>query len=97
MKDVNSILEMLRKNKPQLAKDYGLVNIGVFGSYVRAEQTENSDVDILIELSVPVGLISILKLKHTLEDIIGSRVDVVSRKALKPYIGARILKEVRYA
>lgn len=97
MKNVENILETLKRNKPQLEKDYGLINIGVFGSYAREEQTEKSDVDILIELSMPIGLIAILKLKHTLEDMLGERVDIVSKKALKPYIGERILKEVRYA
>lgn len=97
MKNVDSILETLKRNKPQLAKGYGLVNIGVFDSYARDEQTEKSDVDILIELSMPIGLIAILKLKHTLEDMIGERGGIVSRKALKPYIGKRILEEVRYA
>ena len=70
--------------------------IGVFGSYVRGEQNEASDLDILVELEKPVGFVKFLKLENALSQLLDIRVEMVTRKALKPHIGERILQEVRY-
>ena len=68
--------------------------IGVFGSYVRGEQKRQSDVDVLVEFEEPVGLFEFMDLEMYLTDLLGVKVDLVSKKALKPHIGERILKEV---
>jgi uncharacterized protein len=89
------IEKILQQHKPILAKQYPISKIGLFGSYVRNEQTEKSDIDILVEFSHPVGL-EFFDLKDYLESLFGKRVDLVSSKALKPYIKDDILREVRY-
>ena len=68
--------------------------IGVFGSYVRGEQKEGSDLDVLVEFEEPVGLFEFMALENYLSDLLGVKVDLVSKKALKPHIGKRILEEV---
>ncbi len=68
--------------------------IGVFGSYVRGEQKETSDVDVLVEFEEPVGLFEFMDLEEYLTGLLGVKVDLVSKKALKPHIGKHILEEV---
>lgn len=96
MKTFKEIEKLIKKNRKELQKKYGLNKIGIFGSYVKGEQDENSDIDILVEVERPMGLIKFIKLENCLSEIFGIKVDLVTKKALKPYIGKRILQEVRY-
>lgn len=96
MKTLEEIKELIQKNKDKLREQYGLKEIGIFGSYVRGEQGEESDVDILIELEKPIGFVRFMRLENALSGLLGTRVELVTKKALKPYIGKRILQEVKY-
>lgn len=89
------IEERLRQYKPQLAERYNVGKIGLFGSFARGEQTEDSDVDILVEFTEPVGW-EFIDLKDELEEILGKKVDLVTKNALKPQMKNDILKEVIY-
>lgn len=94
MKTVSEIKKVLEQQKPALAKRFKVKEIGVFGSYVRGEQKEGSDIDILVEFSEPVGFFAFLDLEEHLSGVLGVKVDLVSKKALKPRIGRRILQEL---
>ena len=94
LRDVDRIKEILARNKGKLRRRFKVKDIGVFGSYVRGEQRKKSDVDILVEFEEPVGFFEFIALEDYLEDLLGVKVDLVSKKALKPRIGERILKEV---
>ena len=96
MKTLTEIKQILQAQKPYLAERYGVVEIGVFGSYVRDEQRPDSDLDILIELERPprISLIGLVELEHYLSDILGTKVDIAIKKNLRKRIGKRILKEV---
>ena len=94
MRDVESIKRLLLQNKDELRQKFEVKTIGVFGSYVRGEQKLSSDVDILIEFQKPVGLFEFMKLENYLSDLLGVKVDLVSKKALKPHIGEHIMQEV---
>lgn len=96
MKNFEEIQEVLQRHKHSFREQYGLIEIGIFGSYVRGEQNEESDLDILVELEKPVGFVKFLRLENALSQLLGIRVEMVTRKALKPHIGKRILQEVRY-
>jgi uncharacterized protein len=96
MKTLIDIEAIIQKNKKELGEKYGLKEIGIFGSYARGDQEENSDIDILVEVERPMGFIKFIKLENHLSQILGVKVDMVTKKALKPYIGKRILKEVQY-
>lgn len=89
------IEERLKQYKPQLAEKYNVDKIGLFGSFARGEQTEDSDVDILVEFTEPVGW-EFIDLKDELEEILGKKVDLVTKNALKPQMKNDILKEVIY-
>ncbi|MGV9141952.1 MAG: nucleotidyltransferase family protein [Promethearchaeota archaeon] len=97
MKSKEVILKTLRKELPYLKEEYNVKSIGIFGSYVRSEQKEESDVDILVEFQRPVGFFHFLKLEDYLSERLGLKVDLVTSDALKPIIKPRILKEVVYA
>jgi len=96
MKTFEEIKEILQKNKQKFREQYGLKDIGIFGSYIRGEQVAESDLDILVELEKPIGFVKFMKLERALSEILGVQVEIVTKKALKPHIGKRILQEVRY-
>lgn len=96
MKTLDEIKELIQRHKDQLREQYHLKEIGVFGSYVRGSQREDSDLDILIEFEKPVGFVKFLRLENKLSELLGVKVEMVTKKALKPFIGKRILQEVIY-
>ena len=90
------IEKLLKENKAVLKKEFNVKTIGVFGSFTRGEETTESDLDILVEFTRPIGLFEFIKLKRFLSDLLKVNVDLVMKKALKPRIGKRILKEAVY-
>ena len=90
------IKKILLSHKQELHKRFHMKEIGIFGSYVRNEQKKESDVDILIEFKKPLGLLEFLDAQEFLEQLLKLKVDLVTKKALKPYIGKYILEEVVY-
>lgn len=93
----DSILEILAKHKNELA-NYGVDKIGLFGSHLRNEANENSDIDLLVDIQKErKTLKNFLALNYYLEDMFGRRVDLVTTQSLSPYIGPHILKTVVYA
>jgi len=93
---IKEIKKILADNRDELARKYGVKEIGIFGSYVRREQKDRSDVDILVEFCEPIGLFKFMELEEYLGKILGKKVDLVTREALKPHIGKHILEEVSY-
>jgi uncharacterized protein len=81
--------------KPILSEKYFVSRIGYFGSYSRNEQTEKSDIDILVDFSKPIGWI-FFDLQDFLEEELKTKVDLVSIKALKEQLSEAILKQVHY-
>ena len=85
----------LRAMLPELRARYGVSYLGVFGSWTRGEQTPGSDLDLLVDFDrVPPGWGEI-DLELELRERLGVRVDLVPRQRLKPFVGARILREVQ--
>ena len=93
MKDFEKIKSILSDQKEFLRNKYRIKEISIFGSVVRREEEGVSDIDILVDFSEPIGFFAFLELEEYLQQILGRKVDLVSRKALKPKIGERILKE----
>ena len=90
------IIAILRGKKAYLEETYHVGSIGIFGSCRRGEEHEGSDVDILVEFSEVPGIFGFLRLERYLSEILGRKVDLVEKSALKPRIGHRILNEVLY-
>ena len=70
--------------------------IGVFGSVARGDETEKSDIDILVSFNMPIGFFDFIRLEDFLSKLLGAKVDLVCKRALKPVIKDDILKEVIY-
>ena len=82
MYTLEKILHILRLHKAELQKRYPVGALGVFGSYARGEATENSDIDIAIEINGPMGL-SFVALATEIEELFGTKVDVVPKRSIK--------------
>lgn len=98
MKTFKEIKNILVKHKDKLVQKYSIKEIGIFGSYIRDEQRKTSDVDILIEFSeeAKISLLDFIHIENYISDLLGVKVDLVEKSALKPRIGRHILKEVIY-
>ena len=96
MKTFEEIRQWVVLNKAALQANYNIKEVGVFGSYVRQEQTEDSDVDVLVEFTEVPGLLRFINLENYLSDNLGVKVDLVHKKGLKPHIGKQVLAEVVY-
>lgn len=88
------VMRCLLEKKDRLAA-LGVVSLGLFGSFVRGEQTRASDIDILVEFAPDKHTFdNFMEVSFLLEDLLGRKVDMVTTEALSPYIGPYILKEV---
>lgn len=89
------IERILKEQKSYLENKYFVSKIGLFGSYVRNEQSSESDIDLLVEFSKPVGF-EFIELKDYLETLFNKSVDLVTVNAIKPVMRQEILDEVRF-
>lgn len=96
MKSLEEIKNILTEHRGELKERFKVREIGIFGSFVRGEQRRRSDIDILVDFEEPPSLFEFMDLEEHLSKLLGLKVDLVSRDALKPRIGERILKEVVY-
>jgi predicted nucleotidyltransferase len=86
------IEEIKRKILPVLQR-YGVKRGGLFGSYVRGEMKEDSDIDILVEIEKDISLLDFVGLKLEIEETLGRKVDLVEYNTIKPLLREKILKE----
>ena len=84
---------VLRDHLPELRERYGVQSLGIFGSHVRGEEREDSDLDLLVEYTRIPDLFEFVSLKLKLSEILAIRVDLVMKDGLKSRIGRRILQE----
>lgn len=96
MPEVSEIKKKILKELDFLKKTYKVKEIGIFGSHVRGEAEEDSDLDILVSVDLSIDLLAFIGLENYLSEKLGIKVDLVMKDALKPYIGKQILKEVIY-
>ena len=92
----DEILEILRAHRDELRRRFGVKSLAVFGSVARGEARPDSDVDILVEFEGRATFDRYMGLKFFLEDLLGRRVDLVTRKALKPRMRPYVEREAIY-
>lgn len=92
----DQVLRNLHEHSVEV-KRFGVKSLAVFGSVARDEARAESDVDILVEFSQPVGLFEFLRLSFYLEELLGCHVDLVTPDALRTRLREQILKEAVYA
>ena len=90
------IISIIRTSKPEIEARYGVMRVGLFGSYVREQQRKKSDIDILVSFDRDIDPFEFIDLREFLGLRLHHKVDLVMGKALKPAIGKRILSEVEY-
>jgi len=97
MRTLDDIRQQLRTEMPTLRERYHVERLGICGSYVRGEQTDESDLDLLVTFTETPGLLEFVGLKHYLEDTLGLSVDLGMPDALKEGPAAdNIRREVEY-
>ena len=87
--DINKVLFLNR----EILKKYGVKSISLFGSYVRNEQKEESDIDFLVDFQEGATLFDFVELQDSLSELLAKKVSIVSKRGLSKYIGPYILKE----
>jgi predicted nucleotidyltransferase len=92
----DEILSFLHQYKERNGKKYSIVNIGLFGSASRRAMTEQSDIDIVVELEDP-DMFNLIGIKQDLEEELSRPVDIIRyRKKMNPFLKAKIEKEAIY-
>ena len=84
---------ILREHMPELQRDYGVSSLALFGSYVRGEEREGSDLDMLVDFSVTPSLLDLAAAERYMSGLIGVEVDLVTRPPVGRRIGRAILEE----
>lgn len=93
MKSTQEILSILQRAKPELAREFGVTRLAVFGSYARGDQREGSDVDVLVEVPPSIGM-KFVDLAERIEALVGIRSEVISRRAISSRHWAIIEREL---
>lgn len=88
------ILREINQQMPYLREKYHVKKLGLFGSFAQGNQSEKSDVDILVEFESPVGFFDFIRMENFLSGILKKKVDLISQKALKASIKNEVLREI---
>jgi len=92
----DGVLSLIREHQDQI-RAFGVRRLGLFGSFARGQQDENSDIDLLVEFDLDKKTFdAFIHLAFFLEDLFGRRVELVTPESLSPYIAPRIMDEVEY-
>ena len=93
MKTTEEVLDILRRARPRLAREFGVKGLALFGSYARGDQGEDSDVDVLVEVDPSIGL-RFVDLAEEIEALLGVRAEVISWRSLAPRHRVIIEREI---
>jgi predicted nucleotidyltransferase len=93
-KELKRIINIIKSLREQIKNDYKANVIGIFGSYARDEQNKGSDIDVLVNFYEGATLFNFVDLADFLEEKLKVKVDVVSKRAIRPELKEQILKEV---
>ena len=96
MMNLEEIERILAEHKEELYQKYKIKEIGIFGSFVRGEESKESDVDIVVEFEEVPGLIKFIEIEEYLSKLLGRKVDLVRKPAIRKKLKDKILKEVVY-
>lgn len=86
-------IEDLKRKIIPILQSHGVKRAGLFGSYVRGDMREDSDIDILVEIEEDISLLDFVGIKLEIEEVLGRKVDLVEYNTIKPIIKDKILKE----
>jgi uncharacterized protein len=92
----DEILNFLHDNKAELGQRFGVIKLGLVGSFARDEGTDQSDIDIIVELQSENKFRSFFGLLHFLEDSLHRKIDLATEASLKPLVKKSIGSDIRY-
>ena len=92
---LDELLLKLKKILPSIQEKFHVKSLEIFGSFLRGEETPESDLDLLVTFSETPGLFTFVRLENHLSDSLDVRVDLVMKDSLKPNIGERVLAEAQ--
>lgn len=90
---MNSQIATIKEKIIPILKEAGVTRSSIYGSYVRGENRDDSDIDLLVEVPGGTGLFGFIGLKHKLEKVLEKKVDLVTYKSIHPLLRERILNE----
>lgn len=93
MNQIEEITAKLREIMPVIAEKYSVKSLQTFGSYTRGQQSEESDLDVLVEFHETIDLFMYMEFEEFLSEMLGIKVDLIMEDTLKPRIKEKILKE----
>ena len=96
MRSQSEIIHQLREMMTELSVQYHVQKIGIFGSYSKERQTQESDLDLVVEFDQPIGMFAFVHLKNRIAERLGIRVDLVTPDGLHPLIRDQVMHEVVY-
>ncbi|MCX5885887.1 MAG: nucleotidyltransferase family protein [Proteobacteria bacterium] len=96
MKTLTKIRNILDTHREDLQQKYHVRIVGIFGSYVRAEQKKKSDLDLIAEFDKPISLLELVGAEIYLSKILKTKVDLIPKEDLRPELKDSILKEALY-
>ncbi|HAK88603.1 MAG: nucleotidyltransferase [Nitrospirae bacterium GWC2_46_6] len=96
MKTLEEVKEILKEHKAEVREKYKVMEIGIFGSFVRGEQKKRSDIDILVEYSELPDLLKLIELENRLRKLLKRKVDLIEKSGIRTELKETILKEVVY-
>jgi predicted nucleotidyltransferase len=91
--ETGTSIEGIKRKIIPILRRYGIKKAGLFGSSVRGELREDSDLDILVEIDKDISLLEFIGIKLDLEETLGRKIDLVEYSTIKPRLKERILKE----
>jgi predicted nucleotidyltransferase len=91
--NLSELLSLKKEEIQRIARQHGTRNLRVFGSVAKGEDTEASDLDLLVEMKPERSLLDLVAIKQDLEDLLGCRVHVVTEAGVSPYLRERVLQE----
>lgn len=92
----HEIMTFLKDHKQEMQEKFGATRIGLAGSYARGDATEESDIDIIVELHSQNRFRSFFYLQYFLQDALGKRIDLATESSLKPIVRQAVFKDILY-
>ncbi len=93
MRTIDEIKTIIRQHRDVLAERYGIAVVGIFGSYVREEQGQKSDIDLLADILRPISLLELVGAELYLNEILGEKVDLVPKRDVREELRETIFRE----
>ncbi len=89
----DDVIHILKQHRKTLIEQYHVESLSLFGSIARGEEREDSDIDLLVDFSEPVGLFQFIELQQWLESLLGRKVDLGTPRSLKTSLRDTVLHE----